>query len=259
MILSPGHADMKGKIFNFQRYAIHDGPGIRSVLFLSGCPLRCAWCCNPESFSEECGVHREAGAAEVLSWFLEDKHYFKNSGGGATFSGGEPLLQIGFLKQILEMCRQEGINTAIETCGEVSWENFAAISGLVDYYLYDIKHLDAHVHKEYTGVINERILNNLYKLKNNRDNIYLRIPLIPEFNMNENAITDIGRLAKDVSAAEVHLLPYHRFAEKKYAQLRIAGRRFNQKDMMVTPEGREFIEKLAGILRLYVQNVLIGG
>lgn len=250
---------MRGRIFNFQRYSIHDGPGIRSLVFLSSCPLRCLWCCNPESFISDEPPNQEVKAEEVMGWILEDRAYFKNSGGGVTFSGGEPLLQIEFTKLLLQKCRKEGIGTAVDTCGDVPWDNFEIVSGLVDYYLYDIKHLDEEVHKRYTGAGNKRILDNLRKLSQRQEKIFLRVPLIPEYNMDEEEAFQIGQLAREIKPQEVHLLPYHRLGEKKYSKLKFAYALTGKKDLMSYNEGKRAVNDFASIIRSYTQNVCIGG
>lgn len=250
---------MRGKIFNFQRYAVHDGPGIRSAVFLSGCPLRCLWCCNPESFLDNGSFNREVEVEEIMEWVLEDKCYFKNSGGGITLSGGEPLFNINFAEAILEGCKRENINTVIDTCGHVPWANFEVVSGLVDYYLYDIKHTDTAIHKSYTGADNLRIIDNLKKLSQEKKRIFLRVPLIPGYNTDEEAAKEIGRLAKEISALEVHLLPYHRLGEKKYSQLKTSYKLTGKKDLMSYSEGRTLVNNFSAIIRSYVKNVHIGG
>ena len=250
---------MRGKIFNIQRYSIHDGPGIRTSVFLSSCNLRCLWCCNPESFLDGERWNREADAGDLMEEILEDKPYFKNSNGGVSLSGGEPLLQPVFVRSLLEECKRRGIDTAIETCGDVSWETFESISGLVDHYLYDVKHLNNERHKTFTGVDNIRILDNLRRLSKRGERVYLRVPLIPEYNMDAEEAAGIGELARDISAVEVHLLPYHRLGEKKYAQLGLKYPLIGVKDPMSYGAGRRMVEEFASIVRHYTTNLYVGG
>lgn len=250
---------MCGKMFNFQRYAIHDGPGIRSVLFLFGCSLKCVWCCNPESFVPDNKFIREVESKEVISWLLEDKPYFLNSGGGLTLSGGEPLLQPEFVASLLKECRNYGIGTAIETCGEVPWSNFEAVKGLVDYYLYDIKHLDPDLHNTYTGAGNSRILQNLKRLSLNNAEIYLRVPLIPTYNMDEKQAHGIAELAREISAIGINLLPYHRFGEDKYARFGIDYSPAGKIGIISEADRKQKILEFARLIRLIYCNVVIGG
>ena len=250
---------MKGRIFNFQRYSIHDGPGIRSVVFLRGCPLRCVWCCNPESFSAGSVFKDEIEDVDVLSRVLEDEPYFKNSGGGLTISGGEPLAQLNFTRSLLEKCKTRNLNTALETCGHAPWESFEALEGLVDHYLYDIKHLNSEFHEKYTTRDNTLILDNLRRLNQRNENIFLRVPLIPEYNMEKKHIMEIVDLLKSISAKEIHLLPYHRFGEKKYAELKIPYPLKGRLSLMSYDEGRLAVKDFADVLSAHVENVYIGG
>jgi pyruvate formate lyase activating enzyme len=190
---------------------------------------------------------------------MEDLIYFRKSGGGITLSGGEPLLQIEFVKALLENCREYNIGTAVETCGDVPWSSFKMIDGLVDFYLYDIKHMDDNYHKRYTGAGNKRILENLKRLSKCDKTIFLRLPLIDCFNLDEEEAHMIGKLTGELNIAEVHLLPYHRLGEKKYAQLSIPYLLQGEKDVMSKQTGRKRVERFAEIIRLYNKNVHVGG
>jgi pyruvate formate lyase activating enzyme len=259
MNLSLESVNTTGRIFNFQRYAIHDGPGIRSVLFLSGCPLRCRWCCNPESYIEDPKIHRKINVAEVMQWLREDKPYFKNSGGGVTLSGGEPLLQIDFIKAFLSVCRNEDIGTAIETCGEVPWENFTAISGLVDYYLYDIKQTVANLHEDGTGVNNKRIIDNLRKLSLKSEKICFRIPLIPGFNATDRFSFEIGELAKEIKPYQIHILPYHKLGKEKYLKFGISYQDIKEENNISDSAWNESVANFLKNISSCHSDILVGG
>lgn len=260
---------MDGCVFDIQRFSIHDGPGIRTIVFLKGCPLHCRWCCNPESMRPEpellfnpglcigCGQCRRvcpAGAlgdagvdrgrctgcgacveecyadalfmkgrimtpGEVAAAALRDAPFYARTGGGVTFSGGEPLLQIDFLEETLRLCRDKGLNTAIETCGHVPWESIERIAPLVDVFLFDIKSTDDGAHLAYTGAGCGRIMENCERLVKIANRVIVRIPVVPEFNFSAEALTDIVRFAERIGVGEVHFLPYHRMAASKYAFL----------------------------------------
>ena len=196
---------MKGTIFNIQRFSTQDGPGIRTTVFFKGCPLRCAWCHNPESqnpkieqFSdgEVCG--REMTVEEVLDEVLRDRDFYGESG-GMTLSGGEPLFQPQFALALLQAAKAAGLHTAVETCGYC--EDIAPFKPYVDLWLFDIKLLDAAAHRHWTGVGNEKIMQNLETLE---DNVILRCPIIERVNLCKahfDALQALGR--------PMEFLPYH--------------------------------------------------
>lgn len=242
-----------GNIFNIQHFSIGDGPGIRTTVFFKGCNLRCAWCHNPESqsakaewmfYKEKCtGCGRCAAltekdtdfvcfqdarqicgkkytADEILSEVIKDKSFYENSGGGATFSGGECLLQIEFLTEILKACKENGIHTAVDTAGHVPYETIEKILPYTDLFLYDVKCYDSEKHKQYTGVGNELILENLRRLLNTGVPVWVRIPIIPTVNDTVEEMQNIKLLLDSYGAPEtVELLPYHAIGEHKYDAL----------------------------------------
>ena len=220
---------MKGKqatgvIFNIQKFSLHDGPGIRTVVFFKGCPLRCKWCANPESINPNTGhalnVYGEKKTVpEILSVCLQDIDFYKESGGGVTLSGGEPMLQTDFITGLLKELKDAGIHTAIETSGFAADEDFVRVSEYVDLFLFDIKHWDWEKHIEGTGLSNRLILDNLAKVIHNGWDVLPRLPVIPGYN---DSLKDASHFAEKliaVKANKVQLLPFHQFGENKYKLL----------------------------------------
>ena len=241
--------ELQADIFDIQRNCCTDGPGIRTTVFFKGCNLRCRWCHNPESQCRQtqvlrypdkctgCGSCKDApvydcpnGAkvicgramtvAEVLREVVKDQLFYETSGGGVTFSGGECMLQEDVLEQLLKVCKEQGIHTAVDTAGYVPFQAFEKILPYTDLFLYDVKLLDSQKHKEFTGVGNELILENLGKLIGLGARIWVRIPVIGGVNDTEEEIAAIRKLLQDMGGVEkVELLPYHGLGEHKYAAL----------------------------------------
>ncbi len=179
---------------------------------------KCTWYCAADA-RKVCG--REYTAEEVFAEIIKDKAYYDHSGGGVTFSGGECMLQVDFLAQMLQMCRKSGVHTAVDTAGHVPFESFAKILPDTDLFLYDIKLLDAAQHKRYTGVSNERILDNLKKLFHSGAKIWIRIPVVPGVNDQPEAMEAIRQwLDQNGVPQKVELLPYHAMGENKYRALK---------------------------------------
>jgi len=252
-----------GIVFNIQRFSIHDGPGIRTTVFLKGCPLTCPWCSNPESQLEKpqlmtrdikcsgCGkcasvcpehaisfsedqkrlinrhlcnncldcvktclygaltsIGEQMSPEEVSGIVEKDMVFYKNSGGGATISGGEALMQHDFLREILILIKQKKIHNALDTTGYAPSSVIDEILPLVDMVLFDIKHLDPRRHREATGVGNEIILENL-KRTAGQVRTWIRIPLIADYNDSEFHITRLAELALELKIEKVSFLPYH--------------------------------------------------
>ena len=265
-----------GTIFDIKRYAIHDGPGIRTTIFLKGCPLRCWWCHNPEGIApdpqltyrqerckgcyecidmcphdalsrtnadghiainrEKCDlcnhcihvcpsraleiIGREVSVDEVMKEIEKDILFYDESNGGVTFSGGEPLMQVHFLNSLLERCKEKDIHTAVDISGYAPFEEIDRLREKVDLFLYDLKIIDDEKHKEYTGVSNERILENLKELSERGDRITIRIPIIPGINDSDGDIHEFAQFILSLTGGkEISLLPYHQAARAKYKRL----------------------------------------
>lgn len=295
-------------VFEIERYAVDDGPGIRTVVFLKGCNLRCRWCQNPESFSPArqvmfhrdrcvacgrclevcpvdaigtdppyrfvtdherciaCGacvdacftgarsmVGRTMTAEEVMHEILRDRAFFRESGGGVTFSGGEPLLQSEAVADLARRCHAEGIHTAVETAGNVPWNAFQAILSHVDLVLFDLKHIDGEAHLACTGVPLDRILENIRSLGESSTEIVVRVPVIPGVNASE----DVQRrlltfLAEETSVGMVQLLPFHRLGTAKYEGLGLDYTMSSTENLL--PRDCEPYERIARSLGLTVYN-----
>lgn len=262
-----------GMIFDIKRYAINDGPGIRTAVFFKGCPLECLWCHNPEGQSSQpqlmfranrctasmacieacplgairwegssitdweacdsCGKCAEvcfSGAREIvgrgmtLSTLMaeleRDIPFYEQSGGGVTFTGGEPMYQLEFLHDALLACKDAGIHTVVDTSGHAPWDGFELVRPLVDLFLYDVKLMDEFRHIQYTGVSNRLLLENLLRLSNTAAHILVRIPLIPGVNDDEENIEHTGSFLSSLSHLDgVELMPYHEIGLAKYQAL----------------------------------------
>lgn len=222
---------ISGRIFDIQRYSIHDGVGIRTIIFLKGCALRCRWCCNPESqsFDRETMMingkkkimGRDVTVAEVMETVKRDMPYYSRSDGGLTLSGGESLLQPDFARGLLRAAKELGINTAMESMGFAKYETIASILPYLDVYLMDIKHMNPSKHADYTQKSNELMLENARKIAaSGQTELIIRVPVIPGFNDTEEEIMDIARFADSLPGVkQIHLLPYHSFGRGKYEGL----------------------------------------
>lgn len=219
-----------GRIFDIQRFSTHDGPGVRTIVFLKGCPLRCRWCCNPESQAYEIQQMRQKGAlktvgrdvtvGEVLEEVLRDRPYYRRSGGGLTLSGGESLWQPDFAIALLNACHESGINTALETTGFAEPAVVERFIPHVDLFLMDIKHINSRKHEEFTTRPNEQILQNARLIAEKAKKLIVRVPVIPGFNDTEEEIGAIAAFAASLPRVnEIHLLPYHRMGQDKYEGL----------------------------------------
>lgn len=257
--------DVKGRIFDIQRFSVHDGPGIRTIIFLKGCMFRCKWCCNPEgqrfetemlkSAGKEKIVGRDITVGEVLDVVMADEAYYRRSGGGVTLSGGEALLQRDFAKAIFMQCKAYGINTAIETTGFPEFNKFKDIIPYIDYFLMDIKHINSEKHKKFCGSGNERVLENAVKISQIANSYSVRVPVIPTFNDTTEEIADIAKFAASLpNVNTLHLLPYHRLGQDKYEGL---SREYELKELI--PPDNAKMAKLLREAKKYFPNSVIGG
>ena len=257
----------RGRISDIQRYSIHDGPGIRTIIFLKGCILRCRWCCNPESQNYEIEtmmvqgkpktIGRDITVREVMETVEKDRQYYRRSGGGLTLSGGECLCQPEFARDLLRAAKESGINTAIESMAGVPYETIQSILPYLDTYLMDIKHMISAKHKEFTGKGNELMLENAKKIAaSGLTNLVIRVPVIPGFNDRVDEIEAIARFADNLTGVKkIHLLPYHRLGKDKYEGL---GREYLMGDTL--PPTNEHMETLKqAVLRVSKLDCQIGG
>ncbi len=258
-------ADVKGRIFDIQRYSIHDGYGIRTIVFLKGCRLRCKWCCNPESQNYDVEVMRtpngektvgkDVTAGEVIDIVERDRGYYERSGGGLTLSGGECLCQPDFAYALLCLAKQKGISTAIESTAIADYSIIEKILPHLDCFLMDIKHVDVFKHKRFTTADNTIALENAKKIINSKTTeLIARVPVIPKFNDTEHEIALIARFAVDTGIKKMHLLPYHRLGTDKYAYL---GRDYELKDLI--PPSEQLMQRLAEVAQKQGLIVKIGG
>lgn len=330
-----------GTVFNIQKYSLHDGPGIRTTVFLKGCPLRCVWCHNPESqelrpevvffetrcvgcgscikvcptgvagsllttlansrticdtttllgWSKDipvpsasggdpatssgrctacglcvracaCGareiVGRSMSADEVMSEVLRDRIFYDQSGGGVTFSGGEPMMQPEFLREMLLRCRAEGLRTTVDTSGFAAWDAFLAIVPLVDLFLYDVKLMDETRHRQYIGASNRLILDNLRRLaplaSSLGETVLARVPLIPGINDDGRNIGSTGEFLRECGIRQVSVLPYHRMGIEKCRRL---GREYSLPG--IEPPSEEEVKRVVDTLAGYGLSVKVGG
>jgi pyruvate formate lyase activating enzyme len=266
----------RGTIFDIQRFTVHDGPGIRTAVFMKGCPLRCPWCQNPESIRREpqisyfpalcigcancvkrcphkalrssgknlvekinltlcdhCGlcaqacnagalrmIGRTVSAEEVCDTVMQDVLFYQNSGGGVTFTGGEPTYQPEFLTALAKACKKQGLHLVIETCGFFSWDTVAEALALIDIVYLDIKHIDSEIHQAVTGEGNAVILENARRFDKLQKPIRIRVPLIPGFNDSIETFGATVRFAAGLNNLErIQVLPYHRFGIAKFERI----------------------------------------
>ncbi len=303
--MSSGNTE--GVVTDIQRFSIHDGPGIRTLVFLKGCPLVCPWCSNPETQKTErqilfyafkcigcgrckevcprgailegdiridtdkcdlCGLCTEAcppgalqmsgstmSVGELLDVVEKDRVFYEKSGGGVTFSGGEPLVQHEFLGEALASMREAGIHTAIETTGYARWPVLDGIREYVDLFLYDLKIMDPERHRKVTGVSNEVILQNLKKLTASGAGITVRVPVIPGYTSDEANLRSVFEFVSSLdSTPEVNILPYHKLGKSKYGY---AGREYGL-DEIEPPEDGE-MQAIAALAESYDLTCTIGG
>jgi len=290
----------KGLIFNIQRYSLHDGPGIRTVVFLKGCPMSCLWCANPESQCVKkdifirrsscigCGacvaacpthalqmrpdgvfidrtqclgcaactkvcnanglslIGEEMTTTELLEKIMQDKIFYQSSGGGVTFSGGEPFMQAAFLLNTLKMCKGNGLDTVIETCGMAARSAVEATADYVDHFYCDIKMMDPDKHAYYTGMSNKEILANITHLAGCHKDVLIRMALIPGINDDVENIHKTAAFLQEIGLNKIQILPYHAYGAEKYRAL---GREYTLRQ--IEPPQEEAMKKIFDIFHSY--------
>lgn len=252
---------MKGLIFNIQRYSLHDGDGIRTLVFFKGCPLRCPWCSNPESQSfdieyaktDSSSVSSEQGPAdkdedpsesqvkfgkymtvdEVMTEVNKDEVFYRTTGGGVTLSGGEALSQPRFAIELLKELKHLGIHTALETSGQIRKDDLMEAASYLDLILFDFKIMDTLKAKEVLSANTQLIQSNFLELLKMGKIVIPRIPLIPGYTMTKENINAILGFLKKANIKEVHLLPLHHYGQKKYDYL---DREYTVSDIKVPAE-----------------------
>ena len=228
---------VKGRIFNIAHYAVHDGPGIRTTVFLKGCPARCLWCCSPQSQSFE--IERSAGgekifgrdvtAAELFAEVRRDAPFWRRSGGGVTLSGGEVMAQPDFAAAFLDLCRAHNVHTAIESCLFASLETVTRIAERTDFIQFDLKAMEPSLHRRLTSLGNENILENAAALLRSGKPVLVRFPLIPGLNDTEENLRATGLFLEGARAGvSLEILRYHRMGVGLYEEL---GRRYPLPDV----------------------------
>lgn len=235
-----------GKIHSIETFGAVDGPGIRYVIFLQGCPMRCLYCHNPDTW--DCNGGQEISAEKLLSDILKYKNYFGNNG-GVTVSGGEPLMQIEFVTQLFKLLKNEGIHTCLDTSGILfNSQNQPKISELIKYtdlVLLDIKHINSLKHKELTGFDNENVLNFAQFLNDNNLPVWIRYVLVPSINEDDKSLIELKKFLDSLNNVQkVEVLPYHTLGVSKYEKLNIP-----YKLSGVLPPSIEQIDKANKILR----------
>jgi pyruvate formate lyase activating enzyme len=299
---------MTGLVFRIARFAVHDGPGIRTTVFFKGCPLRCWWCHSPESQTRrqelavradrciDCGAcepacpqvaitradnawvtDREAceacgtcvrvcpsGAREIAGITFtpdqlaaeveKDAMFFEESGGGVTFSGGEPLMQPAFLEAVLRLMKAGGIHTAVDTCGLADRDALRRITPLTDLFLFDLKQMDAVRHREVTGVSNQRILESFAEIAAAGRPMRVRFPLVPGVNDEPDHVDELARFVRQHGVDRVDVLPYHRAGLSKYERFGI------ESPLSETmPPSPELVDEVVRALRRHGLTVQVGG
>lgn len=205
--------NIKGRIHSFESMGLVDGPGIRVVVFFQGCPLRCKFCHNPDTWAFDGGT--EYTPEELVSKIEKFKPYFKENG-GVTFSGGEPLMQPEFLIEVLRLCKEKGIHTCIDTSG-VGVGKYDEILKYTDLVLYDIKHVTREGYKDLTGLELKESLNFLEAMKSNKTKIWIRHVVVPGMTDSEEHLKNVKKFIDTIpNVLKVELLPYHVLGANKY-------------------------------------------
>jgi len=258
-----------GIIFKIKKYAIHDGPGIRTTIFLKGCPLDCWWCHNPEGKMSNPQVMKtdnypggrsevvgkKMSVDEVIFEIEKDIIFYDESQGGVTFSGGEPLLQAQFLLAMLKACREKEIHTIVDTSGFAPAEIFVEICNMIDLVLFDLKLMDDEMHRRYTGVSNKKILKNLEILSGLNTPHHIRFPLIPGITDTDENVLSVAEFVRALgSVSRIDILPMHRIAYGKYRRLGMQSKMANKQ-----PPSTEEITTMRMQFEDFGFTVIVGG
>lgn len=277
------------RLFDIKRFAIHDGPGIRTTLFMKGCPLHCVWCHNPEGISYEptrlftaskcihCGAHEAEGIEacptlalqvagkdwtleEILNTVEKERQVMEESGGGVTLCGGEPLMHPEALAEVLDALGERGFHRTVDTTLYAAWEVVERMAERSELFMVDVKHMDSEVHREFTGVPNEVILDNIrrFAAMPQRPELWLRIPLIVGVNADEE---NIGRTASFIASLptrpeQVNILPYHDVGKAKHARM---GTTYNPDNISMSVPTESQVAQVQEIFRKYGIDTIIGG
>ncbi|HEY5652935.1 MAG TPA: pyruvate formate-lyase-activating protein [Pontiella sp.] len=235
-----------GRINSYESCGTVDGPGLRFVVFLQGCPLRCLYCHNPESW--EYGGGRKTTAGEVFEEIRKYKNFMRVSGGGVTLSGGEPLSRTRFVEALLTLCRAEGIHTVVDTSGFVTINDaLERIVDLTDLFLLDVKSINASIHQIITGESNDKTMAFAEYLAEKKKPIILRYVLVPDLNDREHCLRKLAKwIAKLGNVEKVELLPFHKMGEFKWEQYGLPYRLTHTREPDL-----EQVEKIAELLRSY--------
>lgn len=244
---------ISGEVLRIEKCSIHDGDGLRTVVFLMGCPLRCLWCSTPESWQP--GYGKVMDTAEVMKEIAKDEIFYFHSGGGVTLSGGEPLCQPSFAARLLEECKKQGLHTAIETGMSADYECIEALLPWLDLIYADLKHINPDMHKKYTGMTNEGILRNIKSVAGSGfgGKLRIRIPMIPGINTAEENIKKTAEFCGTLAGLDyAELLPYHRLGVETYRRLGIV---YPLPD--VAPPTAEDLDAARDIFRIAAPNVRV--
>jgi pyruvate formate lyase activating enzyme len=250
---------MKNKpVYKIQRYSVHDGPGIRTTLFFQGCPLACPWCHNPESQEMLMDINRQdlgVFAADLMTEIEKDLVFYDDSGGGVTFSGGEPLCHPSLLSLLLDMCREKEIHTCVDTSGYAGGDVLLKAARKTDLMLFDVKLIDPEIHRTLTGRNGAIVWKNLKQLAVHRIPVRLRFPLIPTLTDTRGNISGIIQFIRtQTDYRDIHILPFHRAAQGKYQAL-------GKENYMrrITPPSREQVADISDQFESRGFRVTIGG
>ncbi|MBB5173055.1 pyruvate formate-lyase-activating protein [Texcoconibacillus texcoconensis] len=242
---------MKARIHSVESCGTVDGPGLRFVTFLQGCPLRCVYCHNPDTW--ECGDGKEMTVDELLEEASSYLPYMKFSGGGVTLSGGEPLLQPRFVQAFFEACKEKGIHTALDTSGTIMPANIEDILAVTDLVLLDVKHIDDEKHQSITGVSNKNTKKMIQLLEDKSIPVWIRHVIVPGWTDDDQSLDKLGQFIRQHSVVKhVEVLPFHKMGEYKWEQLG-----FDYQLTEVSPPDEETMEKAKRKLMLDNENLAV--